>query len=48
MAQVHYCVPLNSDWLITLLPSSIEIRLGNPKAAAHVAVTPSVLVTVKC
>ena len=24
------------------------IRLGNPKAAAHVAVRPSVLVTVKC
>ena len=25
-----------------------EIRLGIPKAAAHVAVRPSVLVTVKC
>ena len=26
----------------------LQHRLGNPKAAAHVAVRPSVLVTVKC
>ena len=26
---------------------SLQLRLGNPKAAAHVAVRPSVLVTVK-
>ena len=29
------------------LKSPVPIRLGNPKAAAHVAVRPSVLVTVK-
>ena len=27
---------------------SKSLKLGNPKAAAHVAVRPSVLVTVKC
>ena len=29
------------------LKSPVLVRLGNPKAAAHVAVRPSVLVTVK-
>ena len=30
------------------LRSLVLVKLGNPKAAAHVAVRPSVLVTVKC
>ena len=29
------------------LKSPVPVRLGNPKAAVHVAVRPSVLVTVK-
>ena len=30
------------------LKSPVPVRLDNPKAAAHVAVRPSVLATVKC
>ena len=34
-------------WLGNHLKSPVPVRLGNPKAAAHVTVRPSVLVTVK-
>ena len=33
---------------LTVKSTYSPCRLGNPKAAAHVAVRPSVLVTVKC
>ena len=36
------------QWQMFKSKSELVTRLGNPKAAAQVAVRPSVLVTVKC
>ena len=42
-----FCGLVPSITMFAYFAVYLEIRLGNPKAAAHVAVRPSVLVTVK-
>ena len=42
-----FCFTLLLARLSNHLKSPVLVRLGNPEAAAHVAVRPSVLVTVK-
>ena len=43
-----FCYTLSVSQVIRSKSLKLGIRLGNPKAAAHVTVRPSVLVTVKC
>ena len=43
-----FCFAFSYRSLSNHLKSPVLFRLGNPKAAAHVAVRPSMLVTVKC